>query len=101
MRWEREGYLRLIIRLKLKIDESAYPFDKIKAPKWLRKEELKRVIEGWESGLINWIAASDDDIEGAKRELSTLTKDKTVELDDRQHRSVGFSTSIHKDLSLV
>ena len=98
MRWEREGYLRLIIPLKLKIDESAYPFDKIKAPKWLRKEELKRVIEGWESGLINWIAASDDDIEGAKREL---TKDKTVELDDRQHRSVGFSTSIHKDLSLV
>ena|SRR5260370_1474755 len=88
-----KGYLWLIICLNLKINESAYPFNEIKAPKWLQKAELKRVIQGWENGLINWIAASDDDIESAKQELGLTAKDKVAQLDDCQQRHVGFSTS--------
>ena len=101
MRWEREGYLRLIICLNLKIDKSTYLFDEIRAPKWLQKAELKKVIESWENGLINWIVAPDDDVESAKQELSDLMKDKTVQLDDCQHWFVFFLTLQLQQLIMV
>ena len=93
MRWEREGYLWLIICLKLKIDESTNPCNEIKAPKWLKKAELKRVIQGWENGSINWIVASDDDIESAKQELELMAKDKVAQSDDHEQRYVDFPSS--------
>ncbi|KAF8309319.1 uncharacterized protein EI90DRAFT_3025225 [Cantharellus anzutake] len=74
MKWEKEGYLQLVSGLKLKID--SYPFDEIKAPKWLRKAELMKLIEGWEHGSIKWVTASNDEIESAQQELSRLAREK-------------------------
>ncbi|KAF8317230.1 uncharacterized protein EI90DRAFT_3133966 [Cantharellus anzutake] len=74
MKWEREGYLQLVSGLKLKID--SYLFDETKAPKWLRKAELMKLIEGWERGPIKWVTASNDEIKSAQRELSRLAREK-------------------------
>ena len=52
-----------------------------------------RTKEGWENGLINWIVASDDDVESAKQELSEFMKDKMVQLHDHQHKFVFPYTS--------
>ena len=59
------------------------------------------MIDGWENGSINWIAASDDDIESVKQELSDLMKDKMVQLDDHQHWLVFFLTLQLQQLIMV
>ncbi|KAF8339939.1 uncharacterized protein EI90DRAFT_3012843 [Cantharellus anzutake] len=91
MKWEKEGYLQLVSGLKLKID--SYPFDEIKAPKWLRKAELMKLIEGWEHGSIKWVTASNDEIKSAQQELSRLAREKVDRTVNRRQSATNKANS--------
>ena len=62
MSWSKRGYLQLIIKIRTQIDMHSYPTTYIIPPKFANKEHTSQVMNGWQSGVIKWVALSEDEI---------------------------------------